>query len=226
MRLLLAIIVSTCALASSSGAQIRPFPPCKAGTPSIIGESEHVSVQRVTFLEDEHEYAATVFVPRGAGPLPGILFSHSMIRNAVKRTDLTRFAFALARAGAASIVLDGIVEWERPDNTSRRSAHLLACAGQWLLVHTAVDRAFSMFAGHLEPWGGGDTSFCRLGESPCFGPDAGIIGFGQTTPVEYRNTDLMLSSEGQFRLATFAQKQLRLSGLKSEWFITEPNPRP
>ena len=201
--------------------QILPFVPCKIGSVSKLGQADGISFQRVSIIESYGEVGASVFIPQSKTPVPGIVFSHSAIHGPTNSTDLTRFALALARAGAASIVLDGTIAWETPNDNSKRPAHVLACAGQWLLINAGLDRKRLAIAGTALNWGGGDTPLCLPGERPCWTPIA-AMGFGQASPVEWNNTDAMLTLKGQLRMARFAQRFLRLAELKTEWFVAEP----
>ena len=206
----------------ASSAQILPFVPCNAGKATTVGHADGITFQRVTFKESYGEVAASVFIPDSENPLPGIIFSHSAIQGLNHRTNLLRFALALARAGAASIVLDGTIQWQTPNDESKRAAHVLACAGQWMMLNFKMDRHLRAFAGTTLNWGGGDTPLCLEGERPCWTPDQGWLGFGQASPAEQGNTNAMLTRNGQLNLARFLQKQLKLGKLKSEWFAVEP----
>jgi hypothetical protein len=209
---LLAIVTFT--LFSTCAAQFRP---CKFAEASTTGSSEGVTVRRVGLIEPNGEVEATVFIPDSNTLLPGIVFSHATIHGATSNTDLLRFALALARAGAASIVLDGTIEWQTPNDESGRAPHLMACAGQWLLLHVKLNRHSLATAGPHGGWGGGETPFCQEGESPCW-PPGPWLGFGQTSVAEFRNTEDMLTLQGQLRIARFAQRHLGLKEIKPEWF--------
>ena len=203
-----------------SSAQILPFVPCNAGKATTIGHADGITLQRVTFKESYGEVAASVLIPDSENPLPGLVFSHSGIHGPTTRTDLARFALALARAGAASVVLDGTIEWMTPNDDSKRAAHVMSCAGQWLLLNASLDRHRLSIAGSSISWGGGDTPFCLPGERPCWKPNS-WLGFGQAASVESRNTNAMLTLNGQMRMANFVQKVLGLAVLRPEWFAVE-----
>src|SRR5271169_5165235 len=83
--------------------------PCEFSATSIVGHNEHITIQKVTVIEKSGKVEATVFIPDGDDSLPGIVFTHSAIHGPYDNADLLRFAWALARAGAASIVLDGAI---------------------------------------------------------------------------------------------------------------------
>lgn len=195
-------LVSTCA---------AEFRPCRFTYSSDAKRSEGVLIRRVAWMEPSGEVGASVFIPDSTEPLPGIVFSHSAIHGATANADLIGFAWALARAGAAAIVIDGAVEWQTPNDESIRDPHLLACAGQWLLLHAKVDRNRRAFAGAMGAW-----AICQTGESPCWQP-RWIIPFGEASRTEWLNTDAMLTAEGRLRIARHTQRHLKLREVLSEW---------
>lgn len=201
-------LVSTC---------VADFRPCKFTDASTVRHSDGIAVRRVGIVEDSGEIGATVFVPDGSLPLPGALISHSSIHGPTSSADLLQFAWALARAGAAVIVLNGTLEWDPPGDESVRNPHLMACAGQWLLLNTQVDRHRLLVAGTRGRWGAGDTPLCMSREKPCFVATGGI-GFGETRGVvESSNTDRMLTVEVRLEMALWAQKYFKLRQIKPEW---------
>ena len=104
--------------------------PCRFSGTSDVGHVEGITVQRLTVIEKSGKVGATIFIPDGKEPLPGIVFSHSAIHGPNNDTDLLRFAWALARAGAASIVLDGVIDWQSGANDdSIRPPEFQFCAG-------------------------------------------------------------------------------------------------
>jgi len=220
MQVVLRIIMLVFIVAPGCSAAILPFVPCKIGSALNVGQAAGISFRRISFIESYGEVGASVFIPDAQTPIPGIVFSHSAIHGPRNTADLTRFALALARAGAASIVLDGTIEWQRPSDDAKRPAHVMACAGQWLLLNANIDRTRTAIAG-TTAWGGGDTPLCLSGERPCWKPNA-VMGFGQTTLHEFQNTNSMLTLKGQLRIARFAQQVLHLSELKPEFFIPGP----
>jgi hypothetical protein len=214
--------ITTLALLSTCAAQFRP---CRFAEASAARSSEGITILRVGLIEPAGELEATVFVRDSDAPLPGIIFSHAAIHGATGNADLRRFALALARAGAASIVLDGTIEWQTPNDESARAPHLMACAGQWLLLHANLDRRRLAAAGPQGGWGGGETPFCQEGESPCW--RAGLwLNFGQTSAAEFQNTEDMLTLQGQLRMARFAQRHLQLKEISPEWLTEEAHSLP
>jgi hypothetical protein len=114
---------------------------CRSATSSMqvsgtsdVGHVEGITVQRLTVMEKSGNVGATVFIPDGNELLPSIVFSRSAIHGPNHDADLLRFAWALARAGAASIVLAGVINWKSgPNDDSIRPPEFQFCAGQWLL---------------------------------------------------------------------------------------------
>jgi hypothetical protein len=208
----LALALSSCATAQA----IENFTPCKFGKSISVGVSNGIEVRRVSITDNQTDYGATVFVPPSDTPTPGILFSYSAMKGSEGSADLLRFAYALARAGAAAIVLDGTMAWDQPNNTNQRSPHLLACAGQWLLLHASIDRHRLAEAGYLGQWGGGETPACMPGEVPCWN---GIVylNFGESPYSESSNTKRMLTRAGQLDFAEFASRHLGLAAIQPQW---------
>jgi hypothetical protein len=127
---------------------------------------------------------------------------------------------ALARAGAASIVLDGTIEWLTPNDDSIRPTEFQFCAGQWLFQHVNLDLHRLANAGNLRTgWIPDGLNRCGVeqsGQARCWPGGLGM-GFGQTGPAESRNTDLMLTLQGQLWMARISQKQLNLREIDPEW---------
>jgi len=209
------------AFASVCAAQFAPFAPCKTSSGSTVAHSGQITIERVKIFEPTEEVNATVLLPNSDMPVPGIIFSHSAILGTNGSADLRQFAWALARAGAASIILDGTIDWQVPNDDSGRAPHLMACAGQWLLLHAKLDRRRLAHAGPTQHWGGNDTPFCLPGEVPCW--HGGLwLNFGQTSPAEFGNTERMLTHEGRLSMARFAQRVLELKEVKPEWLQPAP----
>jgi len=206
------------ALASVCSAE---FVPCKTISGSAVEQYGEVTIQRIRFLEPAEEVDATVLLPNSDVPVPGIVFSHSAILGTNGSVDLRQFAWALARAGAASIILDGTIDWQVPNDDSARAPHLMACAGQWLLLHAKLDLHRLAHAGPTRHWGGNDAPFCLPGEVPCWQPGP-WLNFGLTSPAELHNTERMLTHEGQLSMAQFAERTLHLKEVNPEWLLSAP----
>lgn len=218
--------VSIAILSLLAGCAAQSFHRCRFSGTSEVGHTQGIEVRRVAVMEPNKEVQATVFIPDGSEPMPGIVFSHSAIHGSNNDTDLLRFAWALARAGAASIVLDGVIDWQSPNDDSIRPPEFQFCAGQWLFHHVRIDPTRAVDAGnHKLGWIDIDVTNCGLelsGEARCW-PGGMSMGFGQIGQAESHNTDLMLTLEGQLWMARFAQKQLKLKEVKAEW-LTETAP--
>ncbi len=219
MRRPASILLLVLVLASASTAQ---FVPCKFGEATAAERRDGIAIRHVDIIEPSGAVRATVLVPDSVVPVPGIVFSYSAIQGNSSRTDLVQFAHALARAGAASIVVDGTIQWLTPNDDSKPSPHLLDCAGEWLLANANLDAKRLASAGPLGGWGGGTTPNCMAGETLCWHPRT-WLNFGQATPAEYLNTEKMLTVEGELRMAHFIQRDFKLGDIRPEW-LAEPKP--
>jgi hypothetical protein len=204
------------AVASSCAAQ---FAPCKVSKPSTGTHRDGITELTVSFLEPNGERGAHIFVPDRDTPVPGIVFSHSAIRGVNTRADLLRFARGLALAGAASIVLDGTIEWETPNDDSKQPYHLTACAGQWLLENVDVERRRFAQAGP-GAWVGSGGYYCVEGERLC-DHSRDWLNFGLTSDAEFRNTEQMLTPAGRLQMARWVQHDLGLKKIDPSWFEPE-----
>ena len=224
-------VVASCfvmlTLAASCSAQ--HLHPCKFSATSLVGHNEHITIQKVTVIEKNGKVEATVFIPDRNDPLPGIVFTHSAIHGPYNNADLLRFAWALARAGAASIVLDGAIEWLTPNDDSIRPTEFQFCAGQWLFQNVNLDLQRLADAGNFRvgwiPDGLNQCGIEQSGKARCW-PGGFWMGFGQTSPVESHNTNLMLTVQGQLWMAQVAQKQLHLKEINPEWLTDTVVPLP
>jgi hypothetical protein len=213
MRNNFTFVAAFLAVASTCAAQ---FAPCNASKPAATEHVDGITQLTVSFLEPNGERGAHIFMPDSDSPLPGIVFSHSAIHGVNTGTDLLRFARGLAIAGAASIVLDGTIEWETPNDDSKQPYHLIACAEHWLLQNGNLDRDRLAQAGP-GAWVGSGGYYCLVGESPCDHSQA-ILTFGETSDTEFRNTDKMLTREGRLEMAQWMQRQLDLKEINPLWF--------
>jgi hypothetical protein len=192
---------------------------CRFSESSEVGRAEGIDIQQISLIEPSGKVKATIFIPDATEPLPGIVFSHSAIYGPNNDADLLRFAWALARAGAASIVLDGTIDWQSPNDESIRPPEFQFCAGQWLMQHVHLDLTRTADAGnHKIGWIENDVSPCGLepGGARCW-PGGMSLDFGQIGQAESRNTDAMLTPQGQLWMAQIAQKHLKLKEIQPEW---------
>jgi hypothetical protein len=224
-RVVVHCIVVLSLLAVCAGQELHP---CRFSGTSEIGHVEGVTVERLTVIEKSGRVGATILIPDGKEPLPGIVFSHSAIHGPSHDTDLLRFAWAMARAGAASIVLDGVINWESGANdNSIRPPEFQFCAGQWLFQNLPLDLTRTAEAGNQKlGWIDDDVSRCGVdlsGKAPCW-PGGFWVDFGQTGDAESRNTDEMLTLKGQMVMAQSVQKRLKLKEIKPEWLTEKAQP--
>lgn len=206
------------AVAGSSFAHTAPT--CTASLAVTIDDREGVTVKTVSFHGPRGPLSAYVFVPDTEEPVAGIAFSQSAIQYADSRTDLRPFARALALAGAASIMLDGTIDWHTPNDDSKRPMSELACAANWLLANAKLDLDRLAIGGPLRV--GGlikDEPFCPVPDKqPCGNPWF-YINFGWASPREILYTEKMKTPQGQLWM-TRLPKDFYLKDVKLEW-LTE-----
>ena len=217
------VFVHCIAVLSLFGACAAQKPhPCRFSGTSDVSHAEGITVQRLSVIEKSGKVGATVFIPDGNEPLPSIVFSHSAIHGPTNNTDLLRFAWAMARAGAASIVLDGVINWQSgPNDDSIRSPEFQFCAGQWLFQHLSLDLTRTADAGNQKL----RSSQCgveRSGKTRCW-PGGYWLDFGQ---IGARNTDEMLTLNGQMAMAQGLQLHLKLKDIKPDWLTETAQPVP
>jgi hypothetical protein len=205
-------------------------PSCKAGAALTLDDREGVTVKTVTFEGNFGRLRAYVFIPDTKEAVPGIAFSQSAIQYADSRTALRPFARAMALAGAASIMLDGTIDWHTPNNDAKRPMPELACASQWLAANANLDLDRLAIGGPIrtdKPIEIGDEPFCRVpGKPPC-GQAGWEINFGWAGPNETHYTEMMKTPQGQFRyLRNFNfLKAIGLQDVKLEWLMEGVLPR-
>src|SRR6516165_7966149 len=108
MRFRWVSVLSVLALAGFCLAQTEEA--CVASPAATVSHGDHVIAKTVLFTGDFGKMTAHVFLPDTTQPVPGIAFSQSAIQYSDSQTDLLPFARALARAGAASIMIDGTID--------------------------------------------------------------------------------------------------------------------
>jgi hypothetical protein len=220
------ITVSVVILGLLAPCAAQKLHPCRFGGTSEVSHTQGIDVRRVAVIEPNEEVQATVLIPDGDERVAGIVFSHSVIRGSSSDADLLRFAWVLARAGAASIVLDGTIDWLSPNDESIRSPEFQFCAGQWLLQHVNLDPMRAADAGNRKiGWRDNDVTNCGLelsSKTRCW-PGGMWLDFGQTGEAESHNTDRMLTFEGQLWMARVAQKYLKLKEVMPEWLTETPS---
>lgn len=221
MRRLFSPFVFTVALVSIP-CLAQYFPTCNPGPASTVEDRDGVTTEVVSFQGTFGKLTAHVFLPDTAEPVAGIAFSHSSIQYADSRTDLLPFARAMGRAGAASIMIDGTIDWRTPNDDSKRPWAAMRCAALWLAANANLDRKRLALGGPvtemLEP-------FCPvLGEETCVGTAWFNFNFGSTTvPHGISITDMMRTPQGLLRLAEMPEG-FHLKPVKLEWLMPDASP--
>jgi hypothetical protein len=209
-------------LTISAAASDKPKEQVCSNTGAVTVEHrDKVTVQTISFLDESPILSgekreivkAHVYVPDGDGPFPFILFSHSAIHAHQGTSDLLPYAFGLARAGAASIVLDKTIQWRPYDEAENEDHSVMNCASQWLVENVK-------FNGHFETMGNYGGYWQGL-HSRCTGlPCGGAVGIGWMKSAEQINTEDLLSEKNYLRPAQWLARDLKLA-LNPEWFHLE-----
>lgn len=200
----------------------QSVPTCKAGAASMIDDRDGVTARVVSFQGSSGKLTAHVFVPDMPEPAAGIAFSYSSIQYADSLTDLLPFARALARAGAAAIMIDGTIDWRTPNDDSKRPWQEVSCAAQWLMANANLDGNRLALGGPITE--GGDPFCPVLGAEPCGGQAWFYFGFGSTSvPHGISITELMKTPQGQLRL-TGLPGGFHLKPVKLEWLMDDALP--
>ena len=220
MRYLFCSFVVIALVSISSVAQA--VSTCKVGAASTIDDRDRVTAEVVSFQGSFGPRTAHVFLPDTAEPVAGIAFSHSSIQYADSLIDLLPFARTMARAGAASIMIDGTINWRTPNDDAKRPWEEVSCAAQWLAANANLDGHRLAFGGPItEMW----DPFCPvLGAKTCAGQSWFYFNFGSTTGSRGISiTELMKTPQGQLRLAEMPRGFL-LKPVKLEWLMDDALP--
>jgi hypothetical protein len=197
----------------------QSVPTCKADAASTIDDRDGVTARVVSFQGSSGKLTAHVFVPDTTEPVPGIAFSHSSIQYADSLTDLLPFARAMARAGAASIMIDGTINWRTPNDDSKRPWQEVRCAAQWLTANANLDGQRLAFGGPITE---NREPFC--GPETCGGQAWFYFNFGSTSvPHGISVTELMKTPQGQLKL-TKLPEGFHLKPVKLEWLMDDALP--
>jgi hypothetical protein len=207
---------------------------CSIGEVSTVEHRDGVTVRTVSFVEvapatwsqpdpdakpfvpSNKRVTAHVYIPDSAEPAPAILFSHSGIHTYQGTTSLLPFAFAMARAGAASIVMDRAIQWEPYDEAANTDTSVMDCASRWLLSEVKIDISHIATAGNYH-WPQGMTG-------PPFRALRGSAGFAIMASAEIANNKALRSVKGQMRIAHGLLSFLKLPDVNPEWLKVETVP--
>jgi hypothetical protein len=178
---------------------------CQLGKVSTLGHADGVALQRINFTGADEGVGATVFMPTTKrDEIPDVVISHSAVVGNNTKADMLKFALALARAGAAVIVIDGTFVSPGSLDGAQSTRHLTACAGEWLQQKTKADHnhiALVAPEAYWSGWTGGEPW------SPYVG-----VGFPQRS-----NARDPLIMEDFRSSADSLQHWLGLNEIDSEW---------
>jgi hypothetical protein len=166
---------------------------------------------KTSFVEPEGQVEASVLRPDGKERIPGVVISYSAIAAGTKTADMFQFAQALARAGAASIVLGGTLALPTSENNTERTHRFVGCAAEWLAQNAKIDgERVAAIAPETfwKGWSSGDT-FCSSMGQPCWTLRGGV-GFPQLDLGRLVTDDVRDSAD-------FLHKLLNLNEIKPEW---------
>ena len=184
---------------------------CSGGSSSFVETRDGVTVKTVSFPTPYQSLTAHVFLPDTSVAVPGIVFPYSRIAGQTAQINMLLWARALARTGAASIVLDGTLDPALVDAEARRPGEEMACASQWLLANVNLDRNRLAFGGPTS-WGGGKTPLCNGPEDdPCFYPTLALEAFPAYDIFK------KMSSKFPLQEASFIRRHFHTEELKPEW---------
>jgi len=193
--------------------------PCAPGPATTISDRDGVTAKALTFAGSSGKFSAYVFLPDTAKPVPGIAFSHSAIQYSDSRTNLLPFARALARAGAASIVLDGTVDWHTPNDDSKRPWRQVRCELQWLIANANLDLESLAIGGPIVLNADSYEPVCPATSGrPCYEPWI-YVNFGWNSPVELRTTEWMKTPRGQLQMTPLVTGSFHLQDVQLSWLL-------
>ncbi|MCI0351698.1 MAG: hypothetical protein L0Z53_19940 [Acidobacteriales bacterium] len=186
---------------------------CRGANSSTVEQRDGVTVKSVSFPAPYQNVTAHVFLPDRDGPVPGIVFPYSEIAGPTAKINMLVWARALARAGAASIVLDGTLDPMKLRVETDRPGRHMACASQWLLANAKLDME-RLADVRPSTWGGGNSAFCRdpREEDPCFHPSVTL-----DARPPYEIFQRKIDPEGPMRQAKFLQRHFRIAEVQPAW---------
>lgn len=197
--------------------------PCVAGPAVTLSDRDGVTTKTVSFTGAFGKLTAHVFLPNITEPVPGIAFSYSSIQYPDSLTDLLPFARALARAGAASIMIDGTIDWHTPNDDFKRPSAEFNCAAQWLMASANLDPERLAIGGPIKfenaiPFG----PFCSSQKHPC---DPWVyVNYGFDDPMAVRATKLMKTPESQLHITPLVTNNFHLKEVELAWLLESASP--
>ncbi len=221
-RSILSAVVVLLALSAAAFAKEKDQ-VCSISDPVTVEHRDKVTVRTISFLdtapirdgEKREVVNAHVYVPDGDGPFPMILFSHSAIHSNKGTSDLLPYAFAMARGGAASIVLERTIQWEPYDEDANKDRSVMDCASHWLATNIKFNGHLSTLGTYGGYWHGLYTAeYCK--SMPHDGCHV-AVGLGWMKPAEQLNTEYLLSEEHYARAAQWMARHLQLT-IDPSWF--------
>jgi hypothetical protein len=210
MRYLLGLLfLSTFAFAKT--------PECRVNSAQLQGTADGISTYAVEFSDlrenavEKRVTAHAYLPPVMQSEVPGIVATHSAIHKSDTVTDLTPVMRALARAGAATIVLDRTIQWDPLDDAANRDESVYSCAVDWLVQHAKLAPGRLMQAGPPQP---GRVWVTRDGIG---WPNGSVLNFGTTNAADNLNTEMLITREGQIRQAAWVTTVLHLRPIDPAW---------
>jgi len=195
--------------------------PCLAAPAATLSDRDGVTTKTVSFTGSFGKRTALAFLPDTEEPVPGIAFSQSSIQYSDSVTDLRPFARALARAGAASIMLDGTIDWRTANDDSKRPWVEFNCAAQWLMASANLDPERLAIGGPIKF--GHESPFCPSeGKRPC---DPWIyVNYGWNEPNSVRATELMKTPQSQLQITHLVTESFHLNDVPLAWLSENASP--
>lgn len=216
-RCLLALIL----ISAPSFAQFEK--PCVVGPTATLSDRDGVTTKTVSFRGAFGKLTAHVFLPDITEPVPGIAFSYSSIQYADSLTDLRPFARALARAGAASIMIDGTIDWHTPNDDFKRPWKEYNCAAHWLMANANLDRERLAIGGPIkfedEP-----SPFCPSQSERSCAPWV-YVNYGFDDPMAVRATKLMKTPQDQLHVTALVTNNFHLNEVQLLWLLENDLPK-
>ncbi|HYM78413.1 MAG TPA: hypothetical protein VE377_20735 [Candidatus Dormibacteraeota bacterium] len=211
--LALPLIATTCTAQSDK--------PCVAGRVATLSDRDGVTTKTVSFTGKFGRVTAHVFLPDTAEPVPGIAFSYSSIQYEDSLTDLRPFARALARAGAASIMLDGTIDWHTPNDDFKRPWAEFNCAAKWLMASANLDPERLAIGGPIQF--GHELPFCPSETERTCDPWI-YVNYGWDDPMAIRATKLMKTPHSQLHVTNMVTGGFHLKDVELAWLLEEAGP--